>query len=74
MPTTSSASPRKKIRLSRAQAHQLLPTGIGGIKTFRGQDFQDQVYDDVPDKGWKVRYLDNSWKELTRQEMESFVR
>lgn len=34
---------------------------------------EDEVYD-VVDKRWRVRYLDIGWEELTRQEMESFVR
>ena len=59
--------------LERARALKVFPIGTRDIKSFHGQDQEGQVYD-YNDKKWRVRYPDNDWEELTRREMEQFVR
>ena len=59
--------------LERAQALQVFPIGTRGMKSFHGQDQEGQEYG-YYDKTWRVRYPDNDWEELTRRQMEQFVR
>ena len=73
-PSTQNAPSRKtNPHLERARALQVFPIGTRGIKSFHGQDQEGQVYD-YHDKKWRVRYPDNYWEELTRRDMEQFVR
>ena len=70
---TQNAPRKPNPHLERAGALQVFPIGTRGIKSFQGQDQEGQVYD-YHDRKWRVRYLDNDWEELTRRELEQFVR
>ena len=73
-PKEDEAVPQRRTKhLSREEALDLFPIGTRGIKTFGNQDFQGQVYSFL-DGMWRVRYVDNDWEDLTRAQMERFVR
>ena len=73
-PSTQLAPSRKtNSHLERVRALQVFPIGTRGVKSFQRQEQEGQVYDYL-DKKWRVRYPDSDWEELTRREMDQFVR
>lgn len=50
-----------------------MPIGTRESKPFGYQELEDHVCDYL-DNGWRVRYRDNDYEELERDQMERFIR
>ena len=65
--------PQKLRRLNRQEALQVYPIGTRGSIQVEDRKLEGQVYSYL-DNRWRVRYRDNRWQELTRRQMDRFVK
>ena len=70
---TPPSPPQKLRRLNRREALQVYPIGTRGSRGVGAQRIQGQVYNYL-DNQWGVRYSNNLRDQLTRSEMQRFVK